>query len=63
MIIRCDYCGKERDDGKQAFVIGASPLPDWVMMEGTGNMCCPECWEVARRHLAKAIDRVTGRRR
>jgi len=61
MHIACDYCGKvkEKGDGYD-FVIGASLKPDWVMVEGTGKMCCPDCWEISRRHADRVIKRVTG---
>lgn len=37
----CEYCGKTKDG--ISFVIGASNRPDWVLTEGTGSMCCPDC--------------------
>lgn len=51
----CEYCGKEKEG--LSFVIGASNKPDWVMVEGTGKMACPECSEKAQAEGAAAIDR------
>ncbi len=51
----CEYCGKTKDG--ISFVIGASRTPDWVMIEGTGAMCCPDCWEMARIDGQNAVDR------
>lgn len=48
----CEYCGKTKEG--ISFMIGASKTPDWVMVEGTGAMCCPDCWERARRDGADA---------
>lgn len=42
---KCNYCGTEKNDG--CFVIGASNQPDWTMIEGTGKMTCPDCYEEA----------------
>ena len=50
----CDYCGKEKDG--LSFCIGASKEPDWVMVEGTGKMTCPDCWTKAREEGQQAID-------
>jgi len=41
----CAYCGKSKEG--LSFVIGASNKPDWCMVEGTGKMTCPECYNVA----------------
>ena len=51
----CEYCGAEKDG--ISFVIGASREPDWMMVEGTGKMCCPKCWAVARQEGIEAVDR------
>lgn len=54
----CEYCGKEKEG--ISFVIGASRTPDWVMIEGTGLMCCPVCWERARVDGQIAVKKATG---
>ena len=54
----CGYCGKTKDG--ISFVIGASNRPDWVMIEGTGAMCCPDCWTVARKDGIEAVRKHTG---
>jgi len=54
----CEYCGKEKDG--ISFVIGASRTPAWVMIEGTGAMCCPDCWERAQLDGQEAVRRATG---
>lgn len=54
----CEYCGKRKDG--IGFVIGASREPAWVLVEGTGNMCCPDCWGVARQDGEDAVKRHTG---
>lgn len=51
----CDYCGAKKEG--LSFVIGASKEADWVMIEGTGKMCCPGCWEKATKDGQKAIDK------
>lgn len=53
----CEYCGKTKNG--ISFFIGASKTPDWTMIEGTGNMCCPDCWEIARIEGIAAINRAT----
>ena len=54
----CEYCGKVKEG--ISFVIGASREPAWTMIEGTGAMCCPECWERARMDGQEAVRRHTG---
>ena len=51
----CEYCGKEKDE--VGFFIGACIEPDWVMVEGTGKIACPDCHGVATREGQEAIDR------
>ena len=51
----CDYCGKVKEE--VIFVIGASHKPDWCMIDGTGKMSCPDCYEKASAEGSKAIDR------
>uniref|UniRef100_A0A6M3M7S4 Uncharacterized protein n=1 Tax=viral metagenome TaxID=1070528 RepID=A0A6M3M7S4_9ZZZZ len=48
MKVICEFCGKAKDENKgYDFVIGASPQPDWTMVEGTGKMTCPDCFKFA----------------
>ena len=51
----CEYCGKEKEG--LSFVIGASNKPDWCMIEGTGKMCCPDCYKKAMEEGQEAIER------
>jgi len=41
----CAYCGKVRD--RVMFCIGASVKPDWTMVQGTGKVTCPDCYDKA----------------
>lgn len=50
----CDYCGAEKKG--LSFFIGASLEPDWTMIEGTGKMCCPNCWGTATAEGQKEIE-------
>jgi len=43
--LKCDYCGKEKKE--ISFIIGASIKPEWMMVEGTGKMTCPNCYNKA----------------
>lgn len=52
----CEYCGEEKQG--LSFVIGASKEPEWVLIEGTGKMCCPKCWEKARKEGQEVIKRL-----
>ena len=54
----CDYCGKEKEG--LSFYIGASNKPDWTMVEGTGKMTCPDCYEKAMTEGQEAIHQATG---
>jgi len=54
----CEYCGKTKDG--ISFMIGASLVPDWVMIEGTGAMCCPDCWATARQDGMDAVRKHCG---
>ena len=48
MNVICEFCGKTKEEGKgYDFVIGASPEPDWTMIEGTGKITCPDCFNSA----------------
>jgi len=51
----CEFCGAQKQG--LSFVIGASREPAWMMVEGTGKMCCPDCWEKARTEGQEAIER------
>jgi|MudIll2142460700_1097286.scaffolds.fasta_scaffold195626_4 hypothetical protein len=51
----CAFCGKVNNT--PGFFIGASLKAAWVMVEGTGKMTCPECWEKATREGQEAINR------
>ncbi len=53
----CEYCGKVKDGGF-SFVIGASNKPDWVMVEGTGKMSCPDCLPKAEAEARAIIERL-----
>jgi len=53
--LTCDYCGKEKQE--VSFIIGASKDPDWCMVEGTGKMTCPDCYEKAMQEGQEAIKR------
>ena len=52
---KCEYCGKTKQD--DCFFIGASKLPDWTMVEGTGKMTCPECHAKAVKDGKEAIEK------
>lgn len=43
--ITCFYCGTEKQE--IIFCIGASSKKDWCMVEGTGKMACPSCYDTA----------------
>jgi hypothetical protein len=49
----CDYCGAEKDG--IMFFIGASKAAAWTMVEGTGKITCPACWERAMKDGENAI--------
>jgi len=51
----CEYCGKTKEG--ISFCIGASRTPEWTMIEGTGAMCCPACWELARKDGQEAVEK------
>ena len=64
MNVICEFCGKKKEKDKKGydFVIGASPQPDWTMVEGTGKMTCPDCFKSAvaegQEKVAQSIGRV-----
>lgn len=51
----CDYCGQVKSE--VSFFIGASREPSWLMVEGTGKITCPECYDKAVQEGSEAIDR------
>ena len=51
----CAYCGKTKEG--LSFAIGASNKPDWCMVEGTGKMTCPGCYDKAMEEGQKVIKR------
>jgi len=54
----CEYCGKEKQE--VSFFIGASTEPEWAMIEGTGKITCPDCFEKAVAEGQEAIKKHTG---
>ncbi len=50
----CDYCGERKKE--VSFFIGASPVPSWVMNEGSGKISCPLCFELGKAEGKKCID-------
>ncbi len=54
----CAYCGKVKEE--VSFFIGASTEPDWVMVEGTGKITCPTCWEKARLEGQEVLRKATA---
>jgi hypothetical protein len=57
----CEFCGKKKPG--LAFFIGATPTPDWCMVEGTGKICCPDCYDRAQAEARKVIEEFTGLKR
>ena len=53
----CEYCGKEKQG--LSFMIGAAKTPDWCMIEGTGKIACPDCYEKATEEGQKIIKNLT----
>jgi len=56
--LKCEYCGKEKEE--ISFFIGATNVPDWCMIEGTGKIACPACYEKASMEGQEIIRKVTG---
>jgi len=52
--LKCEYCGKVKEDF--TFFIGASKEPDWTMIEGTGKITCPDCYEKALKEGNERIE-------
>ena len=50
----CEYCGKEKEE--LSFFIGASKEPDWTMIEGTGKITCPDCYNVGVKEGSGRIE-------
>ena len=55
---RCAYCGAEKVG--ISFFIGASKEPDWTMVEGTGKITCPDCYDKAMAEGQAKIHQATG---
>ena len=54
----CEFCGKTKEG--LSFFIGASKEPDWTMVEGTGKITCPECYEKAMKEAEEMMKKVTA---
>ena len=54
-VLTCAYCGAIKQE--IIFCIGASSKKDWCMVEGTGKMTCPDCYDKAMAEGQAAIDR------
>jgi len=52
----CEYCGAEKQG--LGFFIGAAKTSDWCMIEGTGKMACPSCYNKAQAEAKIIIDRM-----
>lgn len=52
--LTCAYCGAVKKE--IIFCIGASSKKDWCMIEGTGKMTCPECYDTAMGEGRMAIE-------
>ena len=53
--IICHYCGRVKEE--VSFYIGYCPEPDWVMVEGTGWIACPDCCDKA---IKEGQERING---
>ena len=53
--LTCTYCGAVKEE--IIFCIGASSKKDWCMVEGTGKMTCPACYDKAMNEGKAAIER------
>ena len=51
--LTCEYCGATKEEF--SFFIGASLKKDWCMIEGTGKITCPDCYDKAAEEGKKAI--------
>ncbi len=58
--LTCDYCGAICKGIH--FAIGASTEPEWTMVEGTGQMTCPDCYPQAVAEGRAALRKHTGLR-
>jgi len=54
-VLTCAYCGAIKQE--IIFCIGASNGKDWCMVEGTGKMTCPTCYDLAMADGQAAITR------
>ena len=52
----CEFCGEVKKEF--SFYIGATKEPDWCMIEGTGKIACPKCYERASKEGQEAIERA-----
>jgi len=55
--LTCEYCGKIKNE--LSFFIGATNTPDWCMIEGTGKIACPDCYEKASAEGQEVIRKAT----
>ena len=53
--LTCAYCGAVKNE--ISFFIGAARKADWCMVEGTGKVTCPACYDKAMAEGRAAIDR------
>lgn len=53
--VKCEYCDQEKKE--ISFCIGASNKPDWTMVEGTGKITCPDCYDKAMAEGKEAINK------
>jgi len=53
--LKCEYCQAEKEEF--SFYIGASKEPDWTMIEGTGKITCPDCYNVAVKEGKEKIEK------
>jgi transcription elongation factor Elf1 len=57
--LTCAYCGRVKEE--VSFCIGASNGPDWCMVEGTGKVTCPGCYDTAQAEAAVVLNRMRVR--
>ena len=53
--LTCAYCGAIKQE--ISFFIGATKKADWCMVEGTGKMTCPNCYDKAMAEGKEALDK------
>ena len=54
-MLKCEFCDKTKKE--ESFFIGATTKPDWCMIEGTGKIACPECYEKASEEGQARIEK------